>query len=86
LSAIIGTLPLSDANGLVARRSYYNSVSDFVSNLPGKSATVGANKLDVKTSYFFVYGKVRLSRAALDVQSLIQRNGLNTAVIWTRQN
>jgi general secretion pathway protein K len=86
LSAIVGTLPLSDASALVARRTYYNSVADFVSNLPGQPAIGGANTLDVKTSYFLVNGKVRLSRAALDVQSLIQRNGLNTAVIWTRQN
>ncbi len=86
LSAIIGTLPLSDANGLVARRTFYNGVADFVGNLPGQPAIGGANTLDVKTSYFLVNGKVRLSRAALDVQSLIQRNGLNTAVIWTRQN
>jgi general secretion pathway protein K len=86
LSAIVATLPLSDANGLVAQRTFYNSITDFTSKLPGQAPVVGGNTLDVKTSYFLVNGKVRLSRAALDVQSLIQRNGTNTAIIWTRQN
>jgi len=86
LSAIIPTLSLGDAGGLVARRTYYNSVTDFTSKLGGQSPAVGANTIDVKTNYFLVNGKVRLSRAALDVQSLIQRTGTNTAIIWTRQN
>ncbi|MFI4940909.1 MAG: type II secretion system minor pseudopilin GspK [Burkholderiales bacterium] len=86
LSAIIGTLPLSEASGLVARRTYYNSVADFASTLPGQPASIGTSRVDVKTSYFLVNGKVRLSRAALNSQSLVQRNGTNTAIIWTRQN
>lgn len=86
LSAVIASLPLSDASALVARRTYYNNVADFTSKLPGQSPTLGANTVDVKTGYFLVNGKVRLSRAALDVQSLIQRTGTNTAIVWTRQN
>ncbi|MBV8664882.1 MAG: type II secretion system minor pseudopilin GspK [Burkholderiaceae bacterium] len=86
LSAIVGTLPLSDAYGLVARRTFYNSVADFASNVPGQAVNPSDPKLSVATGYFLVNGKVRLSRAALDVQSLIQRNGMNTAVVWTRQN
>jgi general secretion pathway protein K len=86
LSAIIPTLPLSEASGLVARRTYFNSVQDFASKLPGQATATLHNMVDVQTSYFLVNGKVRLSRATLDVQSLIQRNGTNTAIIWTRQN
>lgn len=86
LSAIIPTLGLGDANGLVARRTYFNDVADFMTKLGGQSSVASPNNIDVKTSYFLVNGKVRLSRAALDVQSLIQRNGTNTAIIWTRQN
>jgi general secretion pathway protein K len=86
ISAIIPNLSLSEANGILARRTYYNTVADFTSLLGGKAATLGNNTADVKTNYFLVNGKVRLSRAALDVQSLIQRNGTNTAIIWTRQN
>lgn len=86
LSAIIPTLTLGEANNLVARRTYFNNVTDFTSKLGAQSTPVAGNMLDVKTSYFLVNGKVRLSRAALDVQSLIQRTGTNTAIIWTRQN
>ncbi|HEY8023979.1 MAG TPA: type II secretion system minor pseudopilin GspK [Burkholderiaceae bacterium] len=86
LSAIVSTLSLGEASGIVARRTFYNSLADFTSHLTGQSATLGNNTADVKTNYFLVNGKVRLSRAALDVQSLIQRNGTNTAIIWTRQN
>ncbi|HEX7644194.1 MAG TPA: type II secretion system minor pseudopilin GspK [Burkholderiaceae bacterium] len=86
VSAIIPDLSLADANGILARRTFYNTVADFASHLGGKAATLGNNAADVKTNYFLVNGKVRLSRAALDVQSLIQRNGTNTAIIWTRQN
>ncbi|MBV8635449.1 MAG: type II secretion system minor pseudopilin GspK [Burkholderiaceae bacterium] len=86
ISAIIPNLALAEANSIIARRTYYNTVADFASNLGGKAATLGNNAADVKTNYFLVNGKVRLSRAALDVQSLIQRNGTNTAIIWTRQN
>jgi general secretion pathway protein K len=86
LSAIIPDLALADASSLVARRTYYSSVGDFTSKLGGKTQGFGANTIDVKTNYFLVNGKVRLSRAALDVQSLIQRNGTNTTIIWTRQN
>jgi general secretion pathway protein K len=86
LSAIVPNLSLGEASGIVARRTYFNSLADFSSHLTGQSATLGNNTADVKTNYFLVNGKVRLSRAALDVQSLIQRNGTNTAIIWTRQN
>ncbi len=86
VSAIIPNLSLGEANSIIARRTYYNSVADFTSHLGGQAATLGNNTADVKTNYFLVNGKVRLSRAALDVQSLIQRNGTNTAIIWTRQN
>jgi len=85
ISAVIPSLQLGEASGIVARRTYYNSTSDFTTRL-GQNSTVAANLIDVKTNYFLVNGKVRLSRAALDVQSLIQRNGTNTAVVWTRQN
>jgi general secretion pathway protein K len=86
MSAVIPSLQLGEASGIVARRTYFNTTSDFLTRLSTKDTTLTGNVIDVKTNYFLVNGKVRLSRAALDVQSLIQRNGTNTAVIWTRQN
>ncbi len=86
LGAIVPNLTLAEASSIVARRTFFNSMADFSTHLTGQTGTLSANAADVKTNYFLVNGKVRLSRAALDVQSLIQRNGTNTAVIWTRQN
>jgi len=85
LSAVITALPYGEASALVARRTYFNNVADFTSKLPNQ-VSAGGNAIDVKTGYFLVNGKVRLSRAALDVQSLIQRTGSNTSIVWTRQN
>jgi general secretion pathway protein K len=86
ISAVIPSLQLGEASGIVARRTYFNSTTDFLGRLGSQSPALGGNVIDVKTNYFLVNGKVRLSRASLDVQSLIQRNGTNTAVVWTRQN
>jgi len=86
ISAIVPNLSMAEATNIIARRTFYNTVADFTSHVSGGATTLNANAADVKTNYFLVNGKVRLSRAALDVQSLIQRNGTNTAIIWTRQN
>jgi general secretion pathway protein K len=37
------------------------------------------------TKYFLVNGKVRMSRAELEVQALIERNGATTKLIWIRE-
>jgi len=73
LAAIIGTLTLSDAALLVANRgtaSFLNS-ADFANRLPGKSIPA----ISVTTNYFLVNGKVRLSRAGLEVHALVDHNG-----------
>jgi general secretion pathway protein K len=46
---------------------------------------------DVRSSWFIVQSRIRLDRAALNAESLIQRNpavtiGGGTQVVWTRQN
>jgi general secretion pathway protein K len=38
----------------------------------------------VSTNYFLVYGKVRMSRAESEIQALIERNGINTKLVWIR--
>ena len=37
------------------------------------------------TNYFLVNGKVRMSRAELEMQALIERNGMTTKLIWIRE-
>jgi general secretion pathway protein K len=88
LAAIIPALSLSDATALVANRetASFRDIPDFSNRLQGKPLTVSANQLSVTTNYFLVNGKVRMSRAGLEVQALIERNGANTKLIWIREH
>ena len=91
LAAVIENISASDAAVIVATRttaSFRNS-GDLALRLPG-IASVGASNLGVASDYFLVNGKVRLSRAALQIQALIKRSGRGqspkTQIIWTREN
>jgi len=91
LAAVIDGISASDAAVIVATRtnaSFRNS-GDFALRLPGIPSLGGSN-LGVASDYFLVNGKVRLSRAALQIQALIMRSGRGqapkTQVIWTREN
>jgi general secretion pathway protein K len=91
LAAVIENISTSDAAVIVATRtsaSFRNS-GDLALRLPG-IASVGSSNLGVASDYFLVNGKVRLSRAALQIQALIKRSGRGqspkTQVIWTREN
>ncbi|MDB5761165.1 MAG: ral secretion pathway protein GspK [Herminiimonas sp.] len=89
LAARIDTLSISDAIFLVANRksASFRDIADFAQRLPGKSLSLSGNELAVATGYFLVNGKVRMSRAGLEVQALIERNGAtNTRLIWVREN
>ena len=87
LAARISTLSLSDAAALVANRktASYRDIADFSLRLQGKPLSVPANKLSVMTNYFLVNGKVRMSRARLETQALIERNGSSTRLVWIRE-
>ena len=87
LAARIGTLTLSDATSLVASRNTasFRDLADFVQRLRGEPFAASANEASVTTQYFLVDGKVRINRAGLDVQALIERIGVNTKIIWIRE-
>jgi general secretion pathway protein K len=74
LAAIIDTLSLSEAASLVANRNTaaFLNVGDFTNRLPGKP--ISTSGIDVSTNFFLVNGKVRMSRAGLEVQALVERN------------
>lgn len=88
LAARVDTLSLADAVALVASRqkAYFRDIEDFKLRVPGKQLSLGANEVSVATNYFIVNGNVRLSRAGLQVQALIERTGAVTKVIWVREN
>ena len=87
LAARIDGLSLADAAALVASRNTasFRHIADFTERLPGNSLSVSNLEASVTTNYFLVNGKVRMNRAELDVQALIERNGANTKLIWIRE-
>ena len=87
LSALFDTLTPADAATLVVSRNTasFRDLGDFTNRLPGRTLAASASKVSVTTSYFLVNGKVRMSRAGLEIQALIERKGSGTGLIWIRE-
>lgn len=91
IAALVEGYTLSEAQGLVARRkqAYYRQVESFKEQLYGKTL-IDDNSVDVKSEYFLVYSRIRLDRANLDAEALVERKlaggGGATTVIAIRQN
>ena len=91
ISALVNNFSVSQATALVARRkqAYYRQASDFTAQLFGAEVTLPTS-VDVKSEYFLVLSKVRLDRAALDAEALVQREmnaqTFKTTTVWVRQN
>jgi general secretion pathway protein K len=89
LAAVIVNFSLAEANALVARRktAAWRDVSYFLADLNGKLPV--DNAVAVQSNYFLVRSRVRLDRAALDAEALINR-GTDprkvTTLVWVRQN
>ena len=90
LAAQIDKLSLTDAAALTAGRDsgvYFRSISDFNSQLASRTSAATPANISVVTNYFLVNGKVQLSRAAMDMQALIERtSNRSTKVIWIRED
>jgi general secretion pathway protein K len=90
IAARVDTLSLSDAAALVASRenAWFRNTGDFTNSplLQGKGLGSGEGQIDVYTDYFLVNGNVRLSRAGMEMQALIERTGLDPKVLWIREN
>jgi general secretion pathway protein K len=89
LAAVIENFSLAEANSLVARRKTapWRDVGQFGTELNSKTAVKDA--VSVVSNYFLVRSRVRLDRAALDAEALINR-GTDarkvTTLVWVRQN
>ncbi|HEY8607076.1 MAG TPA: type II secretion system minor pseudopilin GspK [Noviherbaspirillum sp.] len=89
IAARIATLPLSEATSVVAKRqnAAFSDVQSFVTALGRQS--LSSTGLAVSTDYFLINGIVRLNRAGMEMQAMIDRGGLNARkpkVLWIRQN
>jgi general secretion pathway protein K len=79
---------VGDAAVLVAarERTWFRSENDLVQQLPGKQLGSAAGQLAFGTSFFLVNGNVRLDRAEMRMQALIQRQNRNTTkLLWVRE-
>ena len=91
LSARINNLSLADATALVASRSSasFRTHADFIHRLPSGNFQVASTDVSVTSNYFLVNGIVQMSRASLEVQTLIERVSVNgiisTKLIWIRE-
>jgi general secretion pathway protein K len=90
LAALVPGMSLSEANSLVARRksAAWREKSGFTSQVTNGDKVEDA-AFNVKSDWFIVQSRIRLDRAALNAESLIQRRGIvggGTTVVWTRQN
>jgi general secretion pathway protein K len=90
LAAVVPEMSVSEANTLIVRRKQaaWRGLNYFTEGLGGRMPVDGA--ADVKSDWFLVDSHIRLDRAALDAQALIQRAGNLLAgggpkVRWIRQ-
>lgn len=95
LAAVLPGCSVAQANALVEQRKRvpWNNVEQFKSELQceQQQQPQGDPQIDITSNYFLVRSRIRLDRAALDAESLVQRGGNlvnrgSISVIWTRQN
>ena len=93
IAALVNNFSVAQAQALVARRKQadYRSTADFTAQLFGVPQTdwPDQNLFDVRSEWFLVRSRVRLDRAQLDAESLVNRQLTSpnlTIVKWVRQN
>ena len=92
IAALIENFSVAEANALVARRkqAYYRDKNYFTAQLPSGKKMTDDNAWDVKSEWFLVQSRIRLDRAALDAEALVNRqmdgSTFQTKTIWVRQN
>jgi len=94
LSALVDGLSQSEAQSLVndRLRRPYSGNSDFTRLIGNRQLPDDSQdpvRVAVNSNYFLVLSRVKLDRATLDTQALIQRypqNNYSTKVLWIRDN
>jgi len=91
ISARIAGISLSDAQQIVTTRNqaYFRDLTDLSARwINNKVPVPGISIVNTQTNYFIVHGHVRINRAALDVDSLVERRPVTgvTRIVWSREN
>lgn len=91
LAAVLPGCSVSQATALVEQRKRIPWID--IGIFAGETQCLSKEaqpKIDVTSTYFLVQSRIRLDRAALDAESLVQKGSLASRggvnVIWTRQN
>ena len=84
LAASIPGLELTDAKGMVAarERSPFRALAEATRFLPPGTEPLGAAQFSVGTRFFDVRGRLRMELLVVEERSLVQRNGMNIAILW----
>ena len=87
LAAVIDNFTLAEAQTLVAGRkqAYFRDMAGFTARLNGKNPIDPAS-LTVGSDFFLVQSRIRLDRANLDTEALVERQAASTTVLTIRQN
>ena len=74
-----------DVNALIASRktASFRDLADFSNRLVNKPFNTSA--FSVSSNYFLIEGKVHMNRAQLDMQALLERNGISTRIVWLKE-
>ena len=88
LAASIPGLDLTDARGLVAarERSPFRALAEVSRFLPPETPALGTAQFSVGTRYFDVRGRLRMEQLVVEERSLLQRNGMDTAILWRERS
>jgi general secretion pathway protein K len=87
LAAVIKDYSLSEAQALVASRktAYFRDINGFKMRLNGK-IPIDEGSLAVGSEFFLVQSRIRLDRANLESEALVERSASATTVVTIRQN
>lgn len=88
ISARLYGVSLSDAALIVAirDRAYFRNLTDFKTRAQLKNAVYQDNDVSFSTNFFFINGKVKLSRSGLEITALLERSGNQTKILWVKEN
>lgn len=88
LSARLENVSMTDAALMIAARdrSFFRDFTQFQLNFPDKLKESAKKDVSFSTQYFMVNGKVRLNRSNLEINSLIERIGQRTQILWVKEN
>ena len=91
ISALVKNFSVAQASALIMRRkqAYYMKKEDFKQQLYD-TEPVQNDAWAVKSEWFLVQSRIRLDRAALDAEALVERkmdgSRFETKTVWVRQN